>query len=362
MKRIILMIWCFLIATPIFAQQKVNEIDSLYEKYKGKQTITINSTFGEVEGNISVTMNPQKKPVEITIFGEIKNFDAISEIIYESIQEQLKKGYEHYSGEQVESQRILYPNGVDYIKHKINESLSSIFYQSGTVFAATYKKKTLYFDVKITTEKKGKYSFYIKNGDNNRKSGPNATNLFNTKSINKGTAAKKKPKKATSQKQATNPATPVKKKPVAQNVTATRLANGATPYANLYGVNKSCSGYGCSKIKVQTPSSSDVLVTIKKNDKTGKVVKHAFIRAGSSYTFEMPNGTYQPFFIYGKGWNPNKVMKTTPQGILKGGFIETKSVGTDYPQVLYDIILEYELILQQNGNFSTRPSNTNEAL
>jgi hypothetical protein len=138
-----------------------------------------------------------------------------------------------------------------------------------------------------------------------------------------------------------------------------KLANGATPYASLYGGNKSCSDYGCSKIKVQTPSSSDVLVTIKKND---KVVRHAFIRAGSSYTFEMPNGTYQPFFYYGKGWNPNKVMKTTPQGTLKGGFIEAEDFGKDDPQTLYNNILTYTLILQQNGNFSTRPSNANDAL
>jgi hypothetical protein len=138
-----------------------------------------------------------------------------------------------------------------------------------------------------------------------------------------------------------------------------KLANGATPYAYLYGSNKSCSDYGCSQIKVKTPSSSDVLVTIKKND---KVVRHAFIRAGSSYTFEMPNGTYQPFFYYGKGWNPNKVMKTTPQGTLKGGFITSESFGKDDPQTLSDNILEYELILQQNGNFDTLPSNADDAL
>lgn len=137
------------------------------------------------------------------------------------------------------------------------------------------------------------------------------------------------------------------------------LNTGATPYSYLYGTNKSCSGYGCSEIKVRTPYNSDVLVTIKKNE---QVVRHAYIKAGSSYTFELPDGSYQPFFYYGKGWNPEKIMKETEKGTLKGGFITDEHFGKDSPQSLSNEILEYELILQQNGNFSTKPSNADEAL
>ncbi|ATN06650.1 hypothetical protein HX017_06700 [Myroides marinus] len=133
------------------------------------------------------------------------------------------------------------------------------------------------------------------------------------------------------------------------------LNTGATPYARYYGGNSSCNDYGCSQIKVRT-SNSDVLVTIKKND---KVVRHAFIQAGDSYTFSFPNGTYQAFFYYGKGWNPEKEMKN---GELKGGFIANEDFGKDDPQYLSNNVLEYELIMQQNGNFSTRPSNPEEAL
>ena len=100
------------------------------------------------------------------------------------------------------------------------------------------------------------------------------------------------------------------------------------------------------------------MVTIKKNN---EVFRHAYINAGSQYTFEFPNGTYQAFFYYGRGWNPNKVMKETDCGTLKGGFIADEHFGKDSPQSLSNNILEYELILQQNGNFSTRPSNSEEA-
>ncbi len=133
------------------------------------------------------------------------------------------------------------------------------------------------------------------------------------------------------------------------------LRTGSTPYSKYYGGNSSCNDYGCSKIKVRT-SNSDVLVTIKKND---KVVRHGFIQAGDSYTFSFPNGTYQAFFYYGKGWNPEKEMKN---GEIKGGFITNEDFGKDEPQYLNNNILEYELILQENGNFSTRPSNPDEAL
>ena len=136
------------------------------------------------------------------------------------------------------------------------------------------------------------------------------------------------------------------------------LPTGSTPYAYLYRGNKSCNDYGCSQIKVRT-SNSDVLVTIKQNE---RVVRHAYICKNSSYTFEIPDGIYQTFFYYGKGWNPNKVMKETPQGTLKGGFIEDESFGKDSPQTLNNNILEYQLILQKYGNFSTKPSNVEDAL
>ncbi|SFN07781.1 hypothetical protein SAMN05421738_106110 [Algoriella xinjiangensis] len=133
------------------------------------------------------------------------------------------------------------------------------------------------------------------------------------------------------------------------------LQTGSTPYSKYYGRNSSCNDYGCSQIKVRT-SNSDVLVTIKKND---KVVRHAFIQAGDSYTFSFPNGIYQAFFYYGKGWSPIKEMKN---GEMQGGFISSEEFGKDEPQSLYNNILAYELIMQDNGNFSTQPSDPEEAL
>ena len=132
------------------------------------------------------------------------------------------------------------------------------------------------------------------------------------------------------------------------------LPDGATPYANNFGRNEHCNSYGCSEIKVST-SNSDVLVTIKNR---GNVVRHGYINANSSYSFSMRNGVYQTFFYYGSGWNPEKEMK---DGTIKGGFVDGEEFGKDSSVELINNILEYQLVLQANGNFSTRPSNSNEA-
>jgi hypothetical protein len=136
------------------------------------------------------------------------------------------------------------------------------------------------------------------------------------------------------------------------------LRTGASPYSYCYGKNKSCSSNGCSQIKVKAPNNSDVIVLIKRGD---KVFRHAYIKASDRHTLEFPNGTYQTIFYYGNGWNPEKIMKKTNCGILKGGFISNDSFDKDSPQTLENNVLSYELILQKNGNFSTSPSNVNEA-
>lgn len=137
-----------------------------------------------------------------------------------------------------------------------------------------------------------------------------------------------------------------------------QLRTGGMPYAYCFGGSNSCSGYGCSQIKVRTPSNSDVLVSIKRN---GRVYRHAYIQAGSSFTFRMPDGRYQAFFYYGKGWNPNKFIKKAGCGKLKGGFVSGEHVDKDDPQYLSNAILSYELILQRNGNLQTKSSNKTEA-
>ena len=134
------------------------------------------------------------------------------------------------------------------------------------------------------------------------------------------------------------------------------LPHGSLPYQRYYGGNSSCYSYGCSAISVRAANNSDVVVIIKAQNADGRVVGHAYLRAGNSYTFELPNGTYQTFFYYGKGWYPEKNMK----GGVKGGFLSDEVYSKDNPQTLIDQELTYSLVLQQHGNFHTKSSSSSE--
>ncbi len=135
------------------------------------------------------------------------------------------------------------------------------------------------------------------------------------------------------------------------------LGTGAMPYSDCYGSNNICD-LGCSSIKVKT-GGSDVLVTIK--DINQHLIRHAYINSGYSYSFEVPDGQYQVFFYSGSGWNPNKVMYSTYCGSFYGGFVANENFTKDNYISLFSQIMTYELILQKNGNLSTKQSSIEEA-
>lgn len=134
------------------------------------------------------------------------------------------------------------------------------------------------------------------------------------------------------------------------------LITGATPYSQYYGKNYKCPYEQCSGIRVTAPAESDIVVIIKQNNQNGKVVAHGYICSGATYQFDIPDGTYQTFFYYGEGWNPNKVMK----GGVRGGFVKDEIFSKDNPQEIYSGVLSYVLQLQRDGNFQTRGSNKSE--
>lgn len=135
-----------------------------------------------------------------------------------------------------------------------------------------------------------------------------------------------------------------------------RLATGDTPYKEFYGPNYVCPREQCSAIEVTAPDNSDIVVIIKRENEKGRVISHTYIRAGRKFTFDLPNGTFQPFFYYGEGWNPDKEMGNG----VKGGFVRDESFSKDSPQVINDCVLSYVLKLQRDGNFQTKGSSRGE--
>lgn len=134
------------------------------------------------------------------------------------------------------------------------------------------------------------------------------------------------------------------------------LSTGSAPYTAYYGKNYKCPYEQCSGIKVTAPGESDIVVIIKRNNANGKVISHGYIKAGATLFFPVPDGTYQTFFYYGTGWNPNKEMS----GGIRGGFVKDEIFSKDNPQDIYSGILTYVLQLQRDGNFQTKSSNRSE--
>ena len=134
------------------------------------------------------------------------------------------------------------------------------------------------------------------------------------------------------------------------------LSTGAAPYTACYGRNYKCPYEQCSGIKVTAPGESDIVVIIKRDNANGKVISHGYIKAGATLFFPVPDGTYQTFFYYGTGWNPNKEMSDG----IRGGFVKDEIFSKDNPQDIYSGILTYVLQLQRDGNFHAKSSNRGE--
>ncbi len=152
------------------------------------------------------------------------------------------------------------------------------------------------------------------------------------------------------------------KKQIDESYKSNSLYTGAQPYSYCYGKNSQCSipkdYQECSFIDVQASRGSDVIVIIKKNN---KVFAHAYIKAGGYYKFKLGNGVFQTFFYYGKGWNPDKYIKTSDCGKVTGGFVSNESLDKSDKISLYHSSMSYTLYTVENGNFSPKPSNKNEA-
>ena len=146
-----------------------------------------------------------------------------------------------------------------------------------------------------------------------------------------------------------------------ERLLSNHLDNGAQPFTKCWGWNQSCDDRGCSTVKVVADRNYDVLLTLKEDNEFGDVVRHVYIRRGQTRSVEVPNGKYQPFFIYGKGWDPDAVNPIS--GCSKRGwFVEQLEISKDFPDYLSNTVVTYTLQVTVGGNFQTKGSNATEAL
>lgn len=134
------------------------------------------------------------------------------------------------------------------------------------------------------------------------------------------------------------------------------LSTGGMPYYDYYG--KRCEGR--NSIIVNTPSGKSDYIMIFKDD-NDKVVNHAYIRGGDSYTFYFPDGSYKLAIYSGRGWDSEKNNVN-----VIGGFYSGESVtqfvanGTKWIK-LYGNECEITLRSMRNGNAEQKSTSKKEA-
>lgn len=135
-----------------------------------------------------------------------------------------------------------------------------------------------------------------------------------------------------------------------------QLENGSFPYIKNYGIGEwSLYPHGNNSVIFRNNDTLDSIVFLErifqsKEDITDKkiahlisdnnllrneIVRHNYIRAGSSYEMlGIPNGNYFIKIIMGKDWNPDKLLF---DGKLKGGFDKSMlfSVSNDPSEFLH---------------------------
>lgn len=106
------------------------EIDRLYAKYKNQETITLTTTKGDFEGNVSIELNESNKPISVSIEGLTSNIGALSEFISNTIKMKLKQYNQ------------IYEYSLKFYESSISNSLTL-----GREFSEDFSNGDLYFTV-----------------------------------------------------------------------------------------------------------------------------------------------------------------------------------------------------------------------
>lgn len=165
---------------------------------------------------------------------------------------------------------------------------------------------------------------------------------------------------------------PVAHKPVSKYV-GNRLVNGASPYLNYWQSEHDESSL--SKIEFINETSLDFIVILYDID-YHTVIRHNYIRAGSSFTMrKLPEGRYKMKSYAGKDWNPTQpAIEGAPNGKFeKDEFLEESRSKYDF-NIQFETKYEYDeydnlnryveypsytmtLHKVQNGNMTTQEIN-----
>jgi hypothetical protein len=153
---------------PVETKQVKPEIDKLYERYKDSDIITLYTPHGELQGNVTVLLNDEGKPVSVTIKGNSENKSAIAEFISNTIKMKEEQGY---GAEKT-------PFGWDVWSYTelVLQGLGWGFKEEHSFQLLMRKGNNMYFRADAgCCVGRSDYTWEIETGDSNRQGGKNAT-------------------------------------------------------------------------------------------------------------------------------------------------------------------------------------------
>lgn len=141
-----------------------------------------------------------------------------------------------------------------------------------------------------------------------------------------------------------------------------RLPQLNQPWRSRYPTRNNCvnASWRCSQIEVKVPSGQDYLIVIK--DQNDRTVNHGYVRAGTTGSFDVDNGSYRTYFISGIGWNAAKPVPCKSCGELYGYFNSSARVTKSDLEYLTNNRLTYTMTMTEYGNFSPKGSSLEEVL
>jgi hypothetical protein len=200
MKRLVSVLLMFIVSVNCFAQKKIpvkssgtSEIDNLYKKYKDSKTITLYTSYGNLEGVIGIEFNDENKPISVGISGETTSEQSLQDFLENTIKMKLKQGYRSDAGTDVTYMLNYARTNFDgRLKEVGTESEREIFLygEKGPDAVFLMKKGSMYFKICMNTcmqsDKgnipktywvKGCFYWHIETGDMKRRASKNSTNF-----------------------------------------------------------------------------------------------------------------------------------------------------------------------------------------
>ncbi|MCD6013854.1 MAG: hypothetical protein K0Q79_3716 [Flavipsychrobacter sp.] len=191
MKKLFILLVLIFVSVISHAQSKVpaktastSEIDNLYKKYKDSKTVVLYTPLGDLDGNVSIEMNSNEKPVSVSISGETSSLDALVEFLYNTMLMKKKQGYrptkntftndiEKISIEATTNNENEFTSKTEMVRGI--SGYAGYYGNNSTTCVFLMKKGSLYFKMEVYSG--NTYSWSIETGDTKRQGGKGATDF-----------------------------------------------------------------------------------------------------------------------------------------------------------------------------------------